>query len=111
MKMNQHLDLNDKNKVTVMLVQALLGAISPNFRLVAIELTEPSWQLLFVLEKEDNHDREEIEDVVGEFDGLLLGLSNVGTHNFLVNILVSDKELPVLNPSSWRVAFRRREIS
>lgn len=32
--MNKNLDLNDQNKVTVMLVQALWGAISLNFRMI-----------------------------------------------------------------------------
>lgn len=107
--MNQKLDLNDQNKITVMLVQALWGAISPNFRMVALALTEPSWQLLFVLENECTADREEIEDVAGEFDALLLSL-NAGSIKFNVKIVVSAEALPILDPSSWRIVFRRREI-
>jgi hypothetical protein len=107
--MNQKLDLNDQNKVTVMLVQSLWGAISPNFRMVALALAEPIWQLLFVLENECAADREEIEDVAGEFDALLLGL-NSGSVKFDVRIVVSVEPLPALDPSSWRVVFRRREI-
>lgn len=106
--MNAKLDLNDQNKVTVMLVQALWGAISTNFRSVALALTEPVWQLLFVLERESAVDREEIEDIAGEFDALLSGM-NMGVIKFDLRIVVDDGPLPVLDPSSWRLVFRRRE--
>lgn len=107
--MNKPLDLDAKNRVTVMLVQALWGTISPNFRLVAIELTGAIWQMIFILEKEDIRDREEIEDIVGEFDGLLLSLNNEGTHKFTATVSVNNKELPILDHSSWRLVYRRKE--
>lgn len=106
--MNFKLDLNDKNKVTVMLMQALWGAISPNFRMVALSLAEPVWELLFVLEKENATDREAIDDVVGEFDGLLLGFTD-GVVNYQVTAVVSAEQLPLLDPATWRTVFRRRE--
>lgn len=106
--MNKKLDLNDQNKITVMLVQALWGAVSPNFRMVALSLSEPTWQLLFVLEDECLADREEIEDVAAEFDALLLGL-NVGEVQFDVQIKVSTEALELLNPASWRMVYRRKE--
>lgn len=106
--MNQKLDLNAQNMVTVMLVQALWGAISPNFRLVALEVAEPIWQLLFVLEKEDAKDREEIEDIAGEFDALLLGLTT-GCANYEIKVVISDEPLPILDHSQWRLVFHRRE--
>lgn len=102
------LDLNEKNKITVMLVQALWGAISPNFRMVAISLTEPKWRLCFVLENECSSDREEIEDVAGEFDALLLNL-NTGVHNFEVDVTVNAAPLPPVDPKLWRTVYRRRE--
>lgn len=107
--MNKKLDLNDQNKITVMLVQALWGAVSPNFRMVALSLSEPTWQLLFVLEDECLADREEIEDVAAEFDALLLGL-DVGEVRFDVQIKVSTEPLEPLNPASWRMVYRRKEI-
>ena len=83
--------------------------ISPNFRMVALELAEPVWQLFFVLESESAVDREEIEDAVGDFDGLLLGLSNTGTVKYNVNVVVNAEPLPMLDYSSWRIVFHRRE--
>ena len=107
--MNYQLDLNDLNKVTVMLVQALWGAISSNFRMVALNFSKPVWELLFVLEREDASDLEEIEDVIGEFDALLLGL-NAGVLKFEAKTILSTAPLPVVDPSSWRIVFRRREV-
>jgi hypothetical protein len=106
--MNPNLDLDDRNRVTVMLVQALWGAISPNFRLVAIRLDESIWQLLFVLEEECSIDREEIDDITAEFDALLLGLNHEAVQ-FEVKTVIDTQPLPILDPSIWRVVFRRRE--
>lgn len=105
---NKELDLNTKNAITVMLVQALWGAISPNFRMIALRFSEPEWELLFVLERDDAADREEIEDVVGEFDALLLGL-NAGNISFETRVAIDSKPLAALDPVQWRTVFRRRE--
>jgi hypothetical protein len=93
--MNPNLDLDDRNRVTVMLVQALWGAISPNFRLVAIRLDESIWQLLFVLEEECSIDREEIDDITAEFDALLLGLNHEAVQ-FEVKTVIDTQPLPIL---------------
>lgn len=106
--MKKELDLNTKNAITVMLMQALWGAISPNFRMIALSFSEPKWQLLFVLEIDDAADREEIEDVVGEFDALLLGL-NAGTITFETKVVIDSKPLAVLNLLHWITVYRRRE--
>lgn len=102
--MNAELALNDRNKLAVMLIQALWGAISPNFRMVALYPCKPVYKLLFVLEKDETIDREEIEDVVAEFDAL----QGTGAVKFKVDILVSAESLPWPEPP-WLVVFRRRE--
>lgn len=91
-----------------MFVQALSGAISPNFRMVAIAFTEPSWQLIFVLENDDAQDREEIEDVLGEFDALTWGVV-ASPISYQTSVVVDTSALGVLDPAVWRVVFRRRE--
>lgn len=106
--MSKKFDLNEKNKVVVMLIQALWGAISPNFRMIALSFAEPVWQLLFVLECDIAEDRQEIEDVAGEFDALLLGLGG-GTLKYEIKTVVSTEPLSILDPSSWQIVFRRRE--
>lgn len=106
--MNYKLSLDEQNKVTVMLVQALWGAISPNFRLVALSLDEPVWKLLFILECDDAIDREEIEDIAGRFDALTLGLVFTDVQ-FEIETIIDSDQLPVLDPLFWRIVFLRRE--
>jgi len=106
--MKAKLDLNNENKVVLMVVQALVGAVSPNFRRVAITFDEAMLRLLFVLERESEEDREEIEDVMGEFDALLLSL-NEFRFEFNVDITISAGSLPVMDALSSRIVFGRRE--
>jgi hypothetical protein len=106
--MSISLDLNDQNKVTVMLMQALLGVISPNFRAVALSFEEPNWQVCFVLETENAVDREEIEDLEGEFSALLMSLAAY-TNRFDIRVVVSVEPIPDFDPSLWRLVYLRRE--
>lgn len=106
--MNERLSLEDANAFTVMLVQALLGAVSANFRCVAISFEKFVWEVQFILEKEDAGDREEIEDVMNEFDGLIAGYAPSGMQ-LKATIAVSTDSLAVHDPATWRVVFRRRE--
>jgi hypothetical protein len=107
--MSNRPDTDFHNKVTVMLVQSLWGAISPNFRMIAISFSSPVWKLLFLLESDDEKDREEIEDVIGEFDALLLGL-DVVVPKYEIEVMVNNSPLPRLDHSVWQVVFGRREI-
>lgn len=107
--MTYQLDLNQQNTITVMLVQALWGAISPNFRRVAISVAAPVWRFDFVLENDNDVDRDEIEDVVGEFDALAWGLFS-GVETYQVDITVSSKPLDILDYSLWRLVYLRREL-
>ncbi len=51
----------------LMLMQAMLGVISPNFRMVSITMLGDTIQVQVVLECESEEDREEIDDCQGEF--------------------------------------------
>ncbi|GEM_PF-6754368 len=51
------------------LMQALLGVISPNFRMVYISNTQKVC-ITVILEKESAEDREEIQDMATEFEAL-----------------------------------------
>lgn len=64
---------------------------------------------LFVLAEESKADRDEIEDVAGEFDALLLGIETKHV-KFDVHITVNAEPLPMLDMVSWRMVFRRKEI-
>ena len=100
--------LADANMFTVMLVQALWGAVSSNFRTVALSLKPQSWKVLFVLEAEDARDREEIHEVVEEFSCLVAGYEPKDIR-IETQLLVKSGALPVLPQDEWRVVFLRRE--
>jgi ABC-type microcin C transport system permease subunit YejB len=102
--MNSELTLNERNKLAVMLMQALWGAISSNFRMVALYPCGPVQKLRFVLERDSVADREEIEDVIAEFDAL----QETGASKFEVETIITAESLEWPEPP-WLVVFRRRE--
>lgn len=65
-----------RNKIIIALVQALLGAISPNFRAVLIDFSQ-GVDVRFFLVEDLAEDREEIDDVITEFDSLVMGVESV----------------------------------
>lgn len=91
------------NQMSMNLVQAMIGAISANFRQVSLNQIDQQWQLEFVLDKDLNIDREEIEDIGAEFEAL-----QEGNINYKVIIYVSSDDL-VFPEFPGRVLFRRRE--
>lgn len=88
---------------TLRLIQALLGAVSENFRMVCLSHDGSAWQLIFVLNDDNAEDREEIEDVGCEFEALQdLPIE------FSVEVNVTH--LPLEWPKEpVRVVYRRRE--
>jgi hypothetical protein len=106
--MSSQLTLDQANAFTVMLVQATQGAISSNFRLVALSLGERIWTVRIVLEHDDPQDLEEARDIVEEFDALICGYTSADIA-LEQEILVSSTPLPALAVPPWRVVFRRRE--
>ena len=103
--MHSKITVEDKKNTAVTLMQALWGAISPNFRMVAFLLFDQGVKLLFVLEVDDPLDREEIEDICAEFDAL----QDSGSTKFEVEIAVDTTNL-AWPDDSWVVVFRRREL-
>lgn len=87
----------------LMLMQALLGAISPNFRLVSISEIEKRIIIRIVLENESEDDREEIDDLTAEFEALQ------SCHvDFEINVEITKKDLEW--PDEFTiVVFRRKE--
>jgi hypothetical protein len=102
------MNINEQNMAAAMLTQSLLGIISPNFRMVAVSFSEDRWVICSWLEKEDREDREEIDDAIGDFSGLILDMENPASKVESIIEICSDA-LPMLDPSEWRVVFLRRE--
>lgn len=91
------------NLFTLWLVQAMVGAVSPNFRMVAVSNTAGVWQLLFILETEDEEDREEIADIATEVEAM----QDTGIRYELeIRVTSEPLQLPAL---PTRVVYRRRE--
>jgi hypothetical protein len=64
--MNKH----EENTQVLNLVQAMLGSITPNFRVVSLECNPNAVRLYFLLEHESSEDREEIDEIIFEFEAL-----------------------------------------
>lgn len=67
------MDVVVRNQIIVALMQALLGAISPNFRAVLIDFSQ-GIDVKFFLVEELIEDAGEIDDVITEFDSLVMGV-------------------------------------
>jgi hypothetical protein len=101
--MTEQIPLDEWNRVTLSLVQSLLGAISPNFRMVCLGRDDDRWKLQFVLEVENDADRAEIEDIGVEFEALQESGIRYNTE-----IRITSEQLAWPKPPT-RVVFRRRE--
>jgi hypothetical protein len=84
-------------------IQALLGAISNNFRFVSVEVAAGGVVIKIVLAKDDEDDRASIEDFATEFEALL-----PVRVPYKVEVVVS-KETIVWPPHTSLVVFKRRE--
>ena len=91
-----------ENQAVLALVQAMVGAVSRNFRRVSLAIVDDATQLQFVLATESEEDREEITDVAFLFESLHDHQVNV-----LVDVVVTPRPLFEI-PSLPRVVFALR---
>ena len=97
---------HEENLQVVYLVQALLGAISNNFRAVSLSFEGKKTHLHFVLELESKSDREEIEDIVCQFESYQ---SDDGDYKMGSDFVIVSRDFDVANSLPGRVVFRRKE--
>lgn len=90
-------------KQILILNQALLGVISPNFRMVSISYSSGSAIVTVILEFENDDDMEEIEDLKSEFEALQEAAID---YKFVVKMTNKELSWP---DNNTRVVFRRRE--
>ncbi|MCA8984169.1 MAG: hypothetical protein R3C12_02390 [Planctomycetaceae bacterium] len=87
------------------LIQALLGVVSHNFRLVSITLQAERIVVRILLATHSEEDVEEIDDLKTEFEALL-----PGPVAFDVELAVSEEPITLEPPNeSTMVVFKRRE--
>lgn len=95
--------LAEENRQCLYLMQALIGAISPNIRRVTLEVVGPArYALRFLLEEDDDEDREEIDDVAFGFEALQSRPVEIETHVEVSRASIADVALP------GRVVYGRR---
>ena len=99
--------LNEQNMQVCFLVQAMCGAVTPNWRSVSMTFDGDDVHLNFVLEKESSEDREEIQDVADEF---AIFQEDAGSYRLgVIGVSVTAEELRWQNLSNCRLVYRRKE--
>lgn len=107
--------LDDWRWVEIMLIQALIGAISDNIRQVALCYKNKTWCVDVVIAEENQEDREEVADVADQL-GILLDdivdrISNPAYANVTSEVHVSKSTLSFTQSQSQRLIFRRKETT
>lgn len=95
--------MSELQQQALILMQALLGVISPNFRMIWVTV-DNSITVHIVLERENSEDQEEIEDLKAEFEALQ---SENIDYSFKTYISNEDIDWPSL--TSTIVLYKRRE--
>lgn len=89
-----------------MLNQAMLGAISSNFRMVVIDLDRPVWPISFFLEKDSAIDREEIEEIISTFEVGMMDVE-IPCAGFKAEVFVIPTAHPLPEVRGVKVFLRR----
>lgn len=87
----------------LMLVQALVGAISANFRMVALLWDGDEWLLRFYVEENVEDDVEEVENIVCQYTAY-----QDSSLKCRSELIVGSERLPGVTEVG-RVVYRRRE--
>lgn len=95
--------LEEWNFQVLMLVQALVGAVSANFRMVALLWGGDEWILRFYLEENLEDDVEEIEDIVCQYTAYQNSELRCRSE-----LIVGNERLPGV-AELGRVVYRRKE--
>ncbi|MGO1691860.1 MAG: hypothetical protein ACTHY7_02445 [Marinobacter sp.] len=88
----------------LVLVQALIGVISPNFRMVWVGI-ENIVKINIILEAENEEDFDEIEDLRSEFEAL-----QEKSIEYEIKISINRGELVYPDFSKSVIVFKRREV-
>ncbi len=91
-------------KQSLILMQALLGVISANFRMIYLQQESGKVIVTIILESENENDFEEIEDLKSEFEALQ---ESPVDYDFVVKVADTDLSWPDDNTV---VIFKRREF-
>lgn len=93
----------DENQQVLNIVQAMLGSITENFRAVFLNCHDTGVVITFILQRDNVEDREEIDDILFEFEALQLSGIHVD-----FKVIVDSKHLAEIEISG-RMVFGRKE--
>ena len=88
----------------LMLMQAMLGGISPNFTMISISIIEEKIKIKVVLGSESKEDREELEDCQTQFDSF-----QSGPIDYDFDIVVDDGDITLWSKDNTIYIYRKRE--
>lgn len=107
------LPLSDWNWAVLMLNQALIGAISPNFRMVELTWEGGSWVVTVTLAEDRDDDREAVEDICADMSCYLMDLqgriSKPAEAGPSATIVVSKDPIFIDPASARRLALLMRQ--
>ena len=107
-----HLSLADWNWAVLMLGQALVGSVSPNFRQVDLAFEDGAWVIHVLLREESSSDTEEAQEICDQFsaylDDIRDRLSASAYADAVVRIAADSQPLEWPHNSSRRTVFRMR---
>lgn len=96
-----------------MLVQAMVGAISANVRMIGLRFTKECWVIEVTLGEENQADVEEMYDVADEMsiyiEDIKDEVSNDVYKRIECKITISTEQIMVRNADCYQVVFKRRE--
>lgn len=95
----------ETRKTVLMLMQALLGVISPNFRMVTLEAVPDGWAIWFYLDEANPEDEDEIEYALFELDALQWP----STAALSARTVIGRQPLTMPDWNSQYTVFMRRE--
>lgn len=101
--MNAEAELKAWNFQVLMLVQAMLGAVTPNFRMVVLSCEDDIWVIRFYLEENIEDDIDEVEDIICQYTAYQNSDLKCKSE-----VLVCNENLPSLSETE-RVVYRRKE--
>lgn len=96
--------IEEENTQVLNLIQAMIGAVSPNLRRVTLEVLKPlDIRIWFLLEQDLADDREEIDDIGFEFEALQESGIKLDIEIIVDNRPISHLKIP------GRTVFGRKE--
>ena len=107
--------LEDWVWVEDMLIQAMIGCITPNIRQIALQYKNDSWIIKVILSEDNEDDRVEIIDIADEtsifLEDLRGRISECAYRKVIPVIEVSDKPLDFKQIENQRLVYRRKETN